>query len=220
MANATGLFWGARHLLKKEERLEKLGIKATLYDVLGYMVPGVVLLFGLWFTTLSQSKQTMDHLLTLVVTWPAAVMFLSFSYLAGHTLASLSASTFENPVSKFLISLVYDTDVKQDDARSLALFGTTLKCTSTRLLASYGQVNYPEIYESALIYLAMSGFSRNAAAAVIVISCYWGLLNGLTLPEFVSVLVVTLLLFYNYLRFKKNYKAQLASALLIVREVH
>jgi hypothetical protein len=66
----------------------------------------------------------------------------------------------------------------------------------------------------------MSGFSRNAAAAILIISCYWGRVNGLTPTQAASLLAVILLLSYNYLRFKRNYKVQLASALLIIREVH
>jgi hypothetical protein len=141
--------------------MDKFGIKATIYDLMGYFVPGFLTIIALymynndfldfeWILTL----QTVNYSLAFYV-----ILFIS-SYILGHIISSLTSFIFENE------KIPWNPDefckkLPDIDKKSNEIFGLNYKEVDKRILSSYCQTNFPDIYNTAFIFKSIYGFSRN-----------------------------------------------------------
>ncbi|NLD50569.1 MAG: hypothetical protein GX660_25795 [Clostridiaceae bacterium] len=195
--------------------MDKLGIKATFYDLLGYIIPGAFVIVGIWFTLTTLETHSFEAVTNVKLSWPSGVMLIIFSYIAGHIFASFSSLLFENKYSKSLFSKIYKIETSIYDTRTTELFGTTYLKTNDRILTSYCQTNYPIVYDTAFIFLSIYGLSRNIATGILVLMIIWFFKSTFILPVFLIFLITFFLMVHNYFRFRKYFILQIASALLL-----
>lgn len=197
--------------------MDKLGIKATIYDVLGYAVPGAILLVGLYVFTTGEFKPDIALLMKTEVSGAfAAIAFLAF-YVTGHLLSSVSSFLFENKSFTAVAAWIFDFDTTRYDEAALRIFGKNYAECGSRAVIVYCQSNYPLVYETAFAFLTIYGLSRNVAAAMLLLIPLWVTKNSDWV--FVSIYLMSLaFMVRNYLRFKVYYIHQIASSLMIAKK--
>jgi hypothetical protein len=149
------------------------------------------------------------------LTWPTGIILLGFMYLMGHVIGSLSSLILENKLISCLFSKLYRIDGSIYNQRTSELFGTEYKLTNERILIGYCQSKYPTIYETAFVFLSIYGFSRNSAVATLLILLFGISTNSIDAKLIIVMASTALLLVHNYMRFRKYFKMQISSALLV-----
>lgn len=196
--------------------MDKLGIKATIYDIFGYAIPGALLLISYLGLTMDVNKLDLAQLIKIELNWPFAVTAFIASYIVGHLLSSVSSVVFENPLSKQIFSTVFGVMFKTevyDDACEKKL-GKKYNDCGERAVIVYCQNNHPVIYETAFVFLAIYGFSRNIAMVMIVLFPWF--LEKQFPPVWNMIYIVALgFMVWHYIRFKNYYSHQIASSLYL-----
>lgn len=196
--------------------MDKLGIKATIYDIFGYAIPGCLLLISYLGLTIDVNNFDLAKLIKIEINWPFAVAAFIVSYIVGHLLSSISSVVFENPLSKQMFSTVLGVMFKTemyDDACEKKLGKKYNEC-GERAVIVYCQNNHPVIYETAFVFLAIYGFSRNIAMTMIILLPLF--IDRQFYPVWNLVYIVSLVfMVWHYLRFKNYFSHQIASSLYL-----
>lgn len=195
--------------------MDKLGIKATIYDLLGYIIPGIFMLAGWHLCHFPISTPIKADLLQGNISITFAVIIGAIGYFVGHLLASIGSLVFENRSTSKYILKVYKIDYSIFDARSVELFSKRYQEIDPRLPVVFCQKNHPECYETAFVFLAIYGFSRNCLVALILLFPVAIYCNSYTLFGIFLHFIVIAFTAHNYFRFRKYFQAQIASSLLI-----
>ena len=210
--------------------MDKLGIKGTLYDILGYIMPGAFVLLGLF--AMYENKKGLDLILWLQNHMDVHVGFvvgcgiLLCSYIVGLILASIGSFLFENRLVKRLFSetclrSLYGINEEKEGeaykARFKELFGDDA-IFSFRNVAAYSQEKTRTIYDTAFIFLSIYGLSRNISVALLVLFAIHCVVIGdsWAFSFYVAFFVSLLAMLHNYFRFRKNYIAQIYASLTAV----
>ncbi len=191
--------------------MDKLGIKATIYDVLGYVSPGMIFLFSIWHISTRQTQWPWE----IEVSAPSAIMAILISYFIGQISAAIGSLIFENQYSNLLFDKLYPMSTQSFEHGSQSIFSKPFASLSERVTSCYCQSKFPEIYDTALVFLSISGFSRNMFVILQSIAVIYIWKNGNDWRLNVFQLIIGLILIHNYRRFKIYYKKQIATSLLM-----
>lgn len=205
--------------------MDKLGIKGTLYDFLGYIVPGLTFIVGLALVLLCKDCADRDvvikNFMDVNVSVPMIMLLLVASYILGHTFSSLSSWLFERDGWNLSLIKCYELDPKKVGERYRPyydkIFGDGSEIDFLSVVA-YSQERTKAVYETAFVFLSIYGFSRNTSMALLfalVSNCvvldytawnWWVLLGAV-------FCIITLL--HNYFRFRKYYIERIFSSLIV-----
>lgn len=195
--------------------MDKFGIKATLYDLIGYVFPGFLLITGCYSLFFCATLPTIAEASKITFSIPFACIALATFYVTGHAIASLSSLVFENSWVSRLVNKLYAFDTSIYDARSMELFGVDYSTSGGRIALAYCVEKFPSVFGQAFVFLAIYGFSRNVSTVTIILTVsYWITTNNFNSWLLVS-LVVILLMLHNYFRFKQYYNKQIAASIMI-----
>jgi hypothetical protein len=195
--------------------MDKLGLKATIYDLFGYLIPGLLLifLFYIWFNNLDFNF--ISCLNSITFSAPFYILTFIIAYVAGHIISSFSSFLFESKLSIYVINKFCKKDNSQYDEKCISLFGKKFEECERQLIISYCQKNNPIIYDTAFVFLTIYGFSRNLATLLLIFYIFIvqkiGILNIKSFVIFFSMI----LLIRNYYRFKNYYKRKINSSLYL-----
>jgi hypothetical protein len=196
--------------------MDKLGIKATIYDIFGYAIPGGVLLTAFYVLSIDVSKLDIGQLMKVEISWPfGGAVFVAF-YIFGHLLSSVSSFVFENELMNKISSFVFGYGLnasKYDEAAEKKLGKKYDEC-GQRAIIVYCQNNHPAIYETAFTFLSIYGLSRNVAMAMILI---FPLFLDKHFPPVWNIIYIASFVFMarHYFRFKDYFLHQIASSLIV-----
>lgn len=208
--------------------MDKLGIKGTLYDLLGYVVPGLTFIAGLATLILcrecAEKKFLVENIVNIKISMPFFLLVLIASYILGHVFASISSWLFERRGKNLSPKNHYEMDPKQVGEKFQAsyekIFGTESKMEFRNVIA-YSEEKTKAVYDTAFVFLAIYGFSRNTSIAlffvlianfIVLDMAEWNLwvLSGIIL----SIIALV----HNYFRFREYYVKQIFSSLTVPME--
>lgn len=210
--------------------MDKFGIKGSLYDILGYIMPGAFVLLGLF--AMYENKKGVNLILWLQnhVDVHMGLAFgcgiLVCSYIVGHILTSIGSLLFENRHVKRLFSEawlrnLYKIDENREGEAYKARFKELFGCDavfSFRNVVAYSQERTKAVYDTAFVFLSIYGLSRNISVALLVLLAVHFLIIGdswsgsLYAAFFISFIAMV----HNYFRFREYYIAQIYASLTAV----
>jgi hypothetical protein len=193
--------------------MDKFGIKGTLYDLIGYILPGLILMIGI-NQIFSFEKISLENLLNIKMTLPSVFILVALLYILGHVISSLSSVIFENYYIAMVSAKIYKFDSTKYDERAIHLFGAPYsKCS--RIPIAFCQLKHPVIYETAFVFLSFYGMARNLATSMLIIFICWHIKFHLISVWSILGLVIISLLIHQYFRFKLYFDKQIATSLLV-----
>jgi hypothetical protein len=195
--------------------MDKLGIRATLYDLVGYILPGLVLLSGLYFIFVQNARLQFNELFKCSISLQSSIILFIAAYIIGHIVATVGSIFFENRWFKTFIDRFYKFDTSIYDLKSKALFGYDYNSCGERTAIAFCQEKHPILYDVAFIFLSIYGFSRNIAVVLIILTTTAIIKIGINWAMLCISLLCIFILLHNYLRFKQYFAKQIASALMI-----
>jgi hypothetical protein len=195
--------------------MDKLGIKATIYDFLGYLIPGLLLLAITYTWIKNLDFNWLFSLNDISFSAQLYIMIFILAYICGHVVSSFSSFIFENRIAKWVESKINKKDYSQHNEKCLALFSKEYANCERQMIISYCQKNSPVIYETAFIFLTIYGLSRNISTTFLLLDLYFIHKYGFLSIESIVMLVSTLLLIRNYYRFKVYYEKKINSSLYL-----
>lgn len=208
--------------------MDKLGIKGTLYDFLGYVIPGLTFIVGL--VAMFVCKECSDistiakNFLDVKVGVVACALILVAAYILGHAFASISSILFEKKGVNLSPKKYYEMDPKQvgEKFRSYyeKIFGSGSEIEFRNVIA-YSEEKTKAVYDTAFVFLSIYGFSRNTSMALFFVlianfivldhaAWNWWIISGIFLA------IVALL--HNYFRFREYYVKQIFASLTVPKE--
>lgn len=207
--------------------------KGTLYDFFGYFSPGMLLLIT-WLIAFSHGKGIVD-LYPIVKkyigssTTTEIILVVFISYILGHAIASTSSFIIEKNVLCRIKSINDTLCIKSIlppelytafEVKFRNLFNTDFKEEMFRTVMCYVQTKHKAIYDTAFVFLSFYGMARNFTL-IFGSAFLWEMYNRVVLKLtgtgwLIMLYFVLMILFgYEYYRFTKYYKDQIANGFLI-----
>lgn len=212
--------------------MKGLDIKATIYDIFGYLLPGLLVIIIIIFSFqhsygLFEISDMIDLVKSLGGIEFTFVFFLA--YILGHCLSSLSSIILEK---NFIFKLKYLSDLINvnhllSETLRIRLMDKYREVTNSeltdkdfRFLITYVESKQPAIYSTAFVYLSFYGMARTIAL-VFSIGFIWEIINILILGYkgsiIFSILYLTLffLFIYHYFRFLRYFREQIVMGFIL-----
>jgi hypothetical protein len=197
--------------------MDKFGIKATIYDLLGYILPGAFFIAGMFCTlkdiSLMYLLSNIKSISSQNISISFSISFLAVSYCTGLLLATTGSLLFENKALKSILNRFYNIDNRIFDQYTIKAYGKAFSDCDFRIITSFCQTKYPSVYDTALIFLSIYGFARNMSVVVSGVLIIHVIKFGLLHWSHLILFFIFLLFFHSYARFNKYYISQIASSL-------
>jgi hypothetical protein len=195
--------------------MDKLGIKTTIYDLLGYIIPGLLSLIFLYMFMYNKDIKWIFSLKLVEYSAPFYILMFILSYVAGQTISSASSFLFEGNFTKKLFGKWTLQDYSEHNLRTNELFKKDYKDCDKQILNSYCQQKFPKVYDTAFVFLTLYGLSRNISASLVIFDIYLIKTYGIISTESFVMIISTVFLIRNYYRFKKYFDLKINSALYL-----
>lgn len=201
--------------------------KSTIYDLLGYFVPGFIsiFLFFISFYPANICKETLDSILTYFLTGGIHVILFTIviCYVLGFLFSGLSNIFVFKLLPKIFPSLnAYSDYEKIIDNESLeiikikfkGLFSINLCKDNVRLVVNNVENQKPVLYSTALYFMSFYGMASSSFLLLVIFSMVQSIIlfiqfNLTLLVILILYLVFSFLFLYQYLRFIRYYNQQI-----------
>lgn len=211
--------------------MDKLGIKTTLYDVLGYVIPGMMLIVGMYVLFVTGNSNEYIPAVKSLVKVESNLMFgtgiILCSYVLGHVISSIGSFIFENRLMKYLFKkkgfrwlykINEEYEGENHKEQFVKLVGDKASF-SFRSVVAYSEENTKVAYDTAFVFLSIYGLSRNVAVVMLLIlasHCFF-FENNWDFSFCIVFGIGVVALLHNYFRFKQYYIAQIYASLSSIR---
>lgn len=211
--------------------MEKLGIKATFYDLFGYVIPGtlsIVLAARVWEVFSSGLDYTDIWEVTTKMNAYALLGVLGVSYITGHFVSALSSRVVEKGICEWIEKLASQTKLatvlpslhgKLKD-RYNEQFEVALDERSLSLITTVVEEKMPRTYSTAFIFLSIYGMARSLSLVffcAVVVEFVLALADKSYCFIAIFLLVPTVVFFLHYIKFRRHFIAQVCNAYLAYR---
>jgi len=217
-------------MLMEPESLNKkllrgnMNIKTTIYDLLGYFIPGfvsivlvILLILQLYpIENISEQVKTLSSLINIYY----AILLVVFSYILGFLFSGLSNIYFDRLFPFLKRKLTLDKILDNDSFKIVTdkfdkLFNTKLTDSNFLLLICYVESERPDNYSTALYYLSYYGMSRTlfflfSLMSLVELSLLFFTNPVSTVLYLLLSLFLSLIFLFQFIRFVKYYKKQIA----------
>lgn len=210
------------------------GFKTTIYDILGYMVPGcVALVIGYVIASCNPLTITMTQLIKQIQAMNIYqfISILIAAYILGHLISGFSAIIIENlilnrlkPFSRRLhLRSIMSTTLY---AKLIEKFKIEFNCPpedkDIKAIACSVEENHETGYATALIFLSFYGMGRNLSF-VFFMAFLFEIIRFIfithTYPSFLlAYLLGCISAFIVYFRFKKHYLSHIVHTYLVTKQ--
>lgn len=208
--------------------MDKFGIKGTLYDLLGYAIPGLTFIAGLAILILckecAEKELLIEKIVNIKIGLPFLLLVLIVSYILGHVFASISSWLFERRGKNLSPKNRYEMDPKQVGEKFRAsyekLFGQESKMDFRNVIA-YSEENTKAVYDTAFVFLSIYGFSRNTSIALFFVLIANFIVLDYTVWNMwivLGIILAIIALLHNYFRFREYYVKQIYASLEVPRD--
>lgn len=205
--------------------MNNLGIKATIYDIIGYIVPGflsIITIFMIMRGGILTEKGEINF-----ATFESNIKEFSFifyitiftlSYIAGHIIESISSLIFKKMLYKLVMRKCMKKHYDKVNLIAQNKFNNNfIDCEQN--LMSYCEVNYPIINDTAFRFLSFYGFSRNITIILLIMIVSLFLKGQLLTPLGYSIIISIPAMIWNYFRFRKYFELKIISVLLLQDDI-
>lgn len=209
----------------------KYDFKTTLYDLFGYVLPGVFLIIILWrvciltegYTSYSDIHQIIAEAKVYTV-----LCFLALSYIAGHFIGSLSSWILEKgicqSIARFKRQFKVETLLPNFHAIIVKEFASQFSVdfddSSIPIMITLVEERMPRAYSTAFIFLSMYGMARNFSLLFFIAFCIEIILaingNGVYAIALLY-LIPSSVLFFRYIKFRKHFIEKICYSYLTCR---
>lgn len=208
--------------------MDKFGIKGTLYDLLGYAIPGLTFILGLTIMILSMDCADKciltERIANIKIGVPMSLLILIAGYILGHVFASISSWLFERRGWNLSPKNRYEMDPEKIGERFRGyydkIFGTGSKVEFRNVIA-YSEEKTKTVYDTAFVFLSIYGFSRNTSMAL-----FFVLIANFIVLDYAAwnlwiisgIILAIIALLHNYFRFREYYVKQIFASLTVPLE--
>lgn len=153
----------------------KFDLKATMYDIFGYLFPGIIFLYWILYeleTRFSINLKNIDMKI-FSETQDEKIMFFIMAYFAGHFISTIAEIILETIVYDIFIRKIEiltfkvklsDKIIKKIEEKYEREFESKFNIRKNlRYLIVYVEENYQNIYSTAFVFLTFLGLGRNMA---------------------------------------------------------
>jgi hypothetical protein len=227
--------------------MDKFGITATIYDFLGYFIPGFALwglVLGAWYhscptlplwakiqsliTSAFMQVQPKD----LSINWFSFVFIIFVLYVTGHIVSTLSSLVIEKLaimklgwgknailVKGAISTEFYGTFTQKFEER----FHFKFDDDEFRACIAFVQTNRPSVYTTAFVFLTFYGMARNILLSVIIV-LPWEIINGIVSFSgfqmgYIGILLAGGTVFcLEYVKFIQCFKKEIVSGFMVEKE--
>jgi hypothetical protein len=202
--------------------MDKLGIKATIYDLLGYILPGSLFLLWIVWAYHPYIPYFNSINLNFIIDGKVTVIigFISIAYILGQLLSAIGAFVLEGPVKTAIGWLLGKIPEKifQKLKKPFSFFNLSLtknEHPESRDNIAFVQYKYPSVYDTAFVFLSIYDLSRNIIITIILcIMTYPSSISIKHGPSIIFYLSIAALIFLNnYLRFKQYFNVQIRAGI-------
>jgi hypothetical protein len=207
-------------------------IKTTLYDLIGHIIPGLAFLVVLFvgYNHSIQCHQPLTELREYIVSLTAGeiVVFVLFTYLAGHFLSTISAVLVEGLLSKMPGSARFNRDreilgenlYKTFAEKFQKTFGCEPQQKDFNTCVCYVEAKQPAIYSTAMVFRSFCGMARNLTLVLMAYSLCeiinWVVIgNSQSAQYLIAALVAGLISFCHYLRFLRYFRRRILNGFIV-----
>lgn len=195
--------------------MDNLGIKATIYDILGYIIPGVIALISTFMLLYEKDIEWLISLKAVKYSSPFYILFFILAYVSGQIISSFSSFIFEGKLTIKIFNKLFPKKSSEHDTRTTQIFNKNYNDCDKQIIISYCQEKFPKIYDTAFVFLTIYGLSRNISVSFLIIGLYVIKIYGFVSFENILIIGFIVLLVRNYLRFKKYFTKKINSALYL-----
>lgn len=206
--------------------MKDLGIRFSIYDFLGYFVPGMIWFVLIYFSVpLFQTdlKQLMSDAQKLFSETPSSMLlFGAFAiYLVGYTNGAIAYFLLEDLVLNRMLKRWFDRPFAHGDEQVfqqfrtlyLSRYGFPFDTRNRKHLVTFTCMHEPALYERIFFFITAAGQSRGFSLIALILFIYQFVLlvSGATAfnPEVLWISLVSFILFMaHYLRFKHRYERE------------
>lgn len=198
-------------------------IKATLYDIFGYILPGLLLIF-LSYIMFKNFNKVFDFIeiingFILYVDIKKIVLLLIIAYFLGHALSSFSSFTVEKIFLKISKGM-QDEKIISSEMFGLFkkifydIFAIEYKKSDFRTVICYVESREPAIYSTAFAFLSFYGMAR-CVAFIFSIFFVFEIIVFIKYFQYTSMycaigfLFLSVTFYYEYYRFFRYFKQEI-----------
>ncbi|KNY27682.1 hypothetical protein [Pseudobacteroides cellulosolvens] len=211
-------------------------IKATLYDIFGYLIPGILFIF-FSYVSFNHFKGTFDNtkILKNVYSYMEIkniIVISVFAYFIGHVLSTLSSLIVEKSI--FLKFSFLSRGLKSKSQFSNNMFENFKRKYSEvfnlqyddrdfRSVICYVESREPLIYSTAFVFLSFYGMARCIA---FILSSFFICELIITFKYFsfaelyycIGILLLALVFYYEYYRFFRYFKQEIIMGFVLPKQ--
>ena len=210
--------------------MDKLGIKATLYDFFAYLLPGICTIFviKIFILNIASEFDYKDILNLFVITnIYQFLILLILSYISGHLISTISSILIEKNIVKkiqrlnnyFKISNLLSNDIYRNFEENYKMkFNSKFNEKDFRLIVCYVEENHKENYSTSFVFLCFYGMARNISFVFFLTFLFeMSIIFYTKTFQYYSLIyiLIGIISFFHYLRFKKYFITNIINSFLI-----
>ncbi len=209
--------------------MKSYNIQTTIYDIFGYLIPGIIILFfsNIIYCQVALGKLVYPRIINLNAT--IVILIIVGGYILGHALSGLSSLVVEPLITrqiKFtairlsLENILSENMTNYFNKKFNTIFGFDFHPTDFRAVICYVETHKPAVYATAFVFLSFYGMCRTLAFTFSIIFlaelAVWFIFSQrYSLTIALICLILSFLFYYGYFKFYRYFKAQIISGFVI-----
>jgi hypothetical protein len=204
--------------------MKDIGIKFTVYDFLGYFIPGLLLIAIIslnkcYLDDFSFSQEALIKMFN-ELNLNLLIFGVFICYLLGFLLNAIGAALIESfffTEIKYLrrkvdcIELLPDLTIERFKIRYKEVYGINYSENDKHSIIVYVAENKPQVYGRAFFFLVIYGFSRTVMM-VLMLNCiflfYYLFTTYWAWFQFCMSALFLMVFFFNYIKFRQYYEKE------------
>jgi hypothetical protein len=209
--------------------MKSYNIQTTIYDVFGYLIPGIIILF---FADIAYYQVVLGELVyPHIINLNAAMIILIIvgGYILGHALSGLSSLVIEPLMTRRIeftaIPLSLENILSENmtncfNEKFNTVFGFDFHPMDFRAVICYVETHKPAVYATAFIFLSFYGMCRTLAFTFSIVFltelAIWFVFHSkYSLIMALFCLILSISFYYGYFKFYRYFKVQIISGFVI-----
>lgn len=212
--------------------MKGIEIKATLYDIFGYLLPGYIFIVSSAFiwtqidgaTNMNESIEVINN-----ITKNYGFLLIGFSYYLGHVISTATKYVIHKKIVKNnkmladyidLKSIFRHEIIKSFNDKYMSLFGVRYDDKDFSILVSHLEKNNASLYSTAFVFLSIYGMARTISGIMLLFTVI-ELALMLIIQQWYLVIYVLIGLttficfFYEYMKFLKYFRSKIYEGFIL-----
>jgi hypothetical protein len=209
--------------------MKSYNIQTTIYDIFGYLIPGIIILFfsNIIYCQVALGKLVYPRIINLNAT--IVILIIVGGYILGHALSVLSSLVIEPLITRRIqftaIRLSLENILSENmtnffNKKFNTIFGFDFHPMDFRAVICYVETHKPVVYTTAFVFLSFYGMCRTLAFTFSIIFltelAVWLIFSQkYSLIVALICLILSFLFYCGYFKFYRYFKVQISSGFVI-----